>query len=250
MAAPILLSAQLLPDPRDSIILESKSVAPNLSGSPAFAVKVYITNKDSLTYMTLGIRESTIVGTAYALLNRDANGLLTFYSVVSNLTNTLHYNEGDIFVGYNETSPDFFVLAAGFDGINPETIEPPNLVRKPVWELRFRRTLDVMGQILLYSYLRCGQTSYDYFTNTQPRDIPVNFLPGVITVEYLKGDLNGDVMLSAADVVLILNCVLCSSCPPPPVGADECDLNCDGNRSAADIVLELYAVFQGRPFPC
>lgn len=63
-----------VPDPRDSIILESKVLAPGLVGSPtgnppAFTMKVYITNKDTLAILILALRESTIVGTAYADLD-------------------------------------------------------------------------------------------------------------------------------------------------------------------------------------
>jgi hypothetical protein len=63
----------------------------------------------------------------------------------------------------------------------------------------------------------------------------------------LKGDLNGSLDLTPADVVLELNCVF--------LGEGDCDLsfsdlNCDGTLSPADVVLELNAVFVDEDFPC
>jgi hypothetical protein len=55
-------------DPRDSVILESKIVLPG-AGDSAFTMKVYITNKDSLTFLTLALKESTLTNGAYAQLS-------------------------------------------------------------------------------------------------------------------------------------------------------------------------------------
>src|SRR5262245_61996934 len=83
-------TVQAAPDPLDSIILESKQVLPNLTGAPAgtpaFVLKVSITNKDSLAFLTLSLRESTVAGAAYALVNRTPGGQLTFASAVTPLT--------------------------------------------------------------------------------------------------------------------------------------------------------------------
>ncbi len=62
-----------------------------------------------------------------------------------------------------------------------------------------------------------------------------------------KGDLNADAVLTATDVVLMLNCVFlqsgnCATC--------FADANCDGGITPADTVLELLAVFVNQPFPC
>ncbi|MGH8005356.1 MAG: hypothetical protein ACRECJ_11605, partial [Limisphaerales bacterium] len=72
------LSAQ--PDPRDSVILESKIVAPvaGANGSGVVRMKVWITNKDSLTYLTLPLIETSISGGAYMTLSRPR----TFNGVV------------------------------------------------------------------------------------------------------------------------------------------------------------------------
>ena len=246
LAAPILLSAQLLPDPHDSIILESRAVAANLTGSPAFRVKVYITNKDSISYMVLAVAERTIAGTAYALLNRTGSNTLTYASVVTNLTNTLRYYTGVSFGAYNNASPDSFLVMAGFDGANLETIEPPNAVRKPVWELKFRHSSDSAGQVLLYRSVIAGAPCH--FVNTRPVNLPVNFLPGVITV-ISKGDLNlGGDGVTGADIVWEIRCIFGGE--TPPAGRSACDLNCDGEITASDIVVMLTYNFVTLIWPC
>ncbi len=235
------------PDPRDSIIIESKSVARNLTGSLAFGVRILITNKDSLSYMTTAIAMRTIAGTAYALLNRSATGPLTFGSVVNNLTNTLRYFTAANFVAYNDVSPDSFRLAAGFDGTDPATIEPPNVVRKPVWELKFGHSSDSLGQVLFYPSILAGRVSG--FVDTRPVDLNVNFLPGVLTVEPQKGDLNlGGDDVTGADIVWEIRCIFGGDTPPAGRGA--CDLNCDGEITATDIVVMLTYNFVTLIWPC
>lgn len=238
------------PNPGDSMILESKSLAPNMSGDPAFTVRLSITNKDSLTFITLACTEYSLAGSAYALFVGGLGNVdRTFGNIVIPLTNTLRYNGASYFLFYSEASPDKFLIAAGFDpDRGDETIEPPNAVRKAIWELKFKHTSDSLGQVIFDTATISNLKNT--FTNTVPMDMPVNYVPAIITLEYLKGDLNGDVMLSAADVTLILNCIFCSACPQPPVGMGECDLNCDGQNSPADVVLELKAVFLGEGFPC
>ncbi len=160
--------------------MESKNVDPNLTGSPAFAMKVYITNRDSLTYFTLSLRESTINGTAYALLNRTGGGALTFSSVVTPLTGTLRFFAASNFSQYNGGSPDRFMLGAGFDPGNPDgTIEPPNTARKAIWEIKFRHSSDSSGAIRFDSIRTTIST---LFTNTAPMDLVPNFVPGTIGI--------------------------------------------------------------------
>ncbi len=241
-----------LPDPRDSIILESKTVAPGgVYGSETdtasfLYVKVFITNKDSLTYMVLPLVATSTSGGAYAIVARPRS----FLGFVSSLTNTLRYNAATSFARYNSNSPDTFAVAAGFDPGNPNpvsTIEPPNAARKAIWELKFDSIWAARGTFELDSS-RVGSAQI-FFSNTVPQDIKVNFVKSVITVAP-KGDFNLDFTLTAADVTLILNCVFCSDCSPPPAGFLACDVNCDGVRSPADVVLELNAVFLYTPFPC
>lgn len=63
----------------------------------------------------------------------------------------------------------------------------------------------------------------------------------------IKGDLNGDAALTAADVSLLLSCVFqslgnCNLCVA--------DVDCDGTLAPGDLVLQLNAVFLALPFPC
>ncbi|MCI0406745.1 MAG: hypothetical protein L0Z48_01425 [candidate division Zixibacteria bacterium] len=239
------------PDPRDSIILESKTVTPGAHPGPStdtaayLYIRVLITNKDSLTYLTLPILKTSTSGGAYATVAHPRN----FLGVVSPLTNTLRYYDDVSFVAYNSSSPDKFGVAAGFDPADPATIEPPNAARKAIWELKFDSVWAAAGTFELDS-TTIGSLSV-LFANAVPQDVKVNFVKDIITVPPVpKGDLNWDLALTAADVVLALNCIFCSDCPPPAAGVSACDLNCDGMRTPADVVLELYAVFLSRPFPC
>ena len=238
------------PDPRDSIILESKMVTPGAHLGPStdtasyLYIRVFITNKDSLTYINLPLLTTSTSGGAYAIVARPRN----FGGVVNPLTNTLRYFPVTSFVRYNSNSPDTFSVGAGFDPVNPATIEPPNPARKAVWEFKFDSVCTVPGTFELDS------VSFGvgiWFTNTVLQDVRVNFVKSVITVPVApKGDLNWDLALTAADVVLLLDCIFCSNCDPPPVGTAACDLNCDGMRTPADVVLHLLATFSQEPFPC
>lgn len=204
--------------------------------------------------MTLPLVSTSTSGGAYAIAARPRS----FFGVVSPLTNTLRYNVATSFSGYNSNSPDGFTVATGFDpaAIDPpngdsvnETIEPPNAARKAVWELKFDTVWATAGTFELDSSNACCQPIG--FVTIEPLDVNVNFLKSTITVPSPpKGDLNWDLALTTADVVLILNCVFCSDCPSPPAGTAACDLNCEGMLTPADVVLELYAVFLGRHFPC
>jgi len=74
--------------------------------------------------------------------------------------------------------------------------------------------------------------------------VPTNKL---FVARKLKGDLNGTLDLSPADVVLMLNCVF--------LGSGDCDLSfsdldCNYMLSPADVVLQLRAVFLDEDFPC
>src|SRR5262245_49861703 len=60
------------------------------------------------------------------------------------------------------------------------------------------------------------------------------------SLQCKKGDLNGDSILTPADIVLQLNCIFmgattCDTCPS--------DVNCDGRFSPADVAIELNAAF-------
>ncbi len=65
--------------------------------------------------------------------------------------------------------------------------------------------------------------------------------------QCLKGDLNGDGVLTSADVVQLINCVF--------LGTGNCDnifvdATCDSTLNASDVVISLNAVFLGLPITC
>ncbi|HXF49603.1 MAG TPA: T9SS type A sorting domain-containing protein [Verrucomicrobiae bacterium] len=183
--AALAATAVAQPDPQDSIILESKTVDTALTGTggtSVFFMRVNITNRDSLAFLTLSLRESTVNGTAYVLLNRTAGGTLNFTSMVTPMTGTLRFFGSVNVSQYNDNSPDRFLLAAGFDGSDPSTIEPPNATRKEVWQIRFRHSsgFDSIG-IVRFDSTRVANLPCT-FTNTVPADLPVNFVAGQCTV--------------------------------------------------------------------
>lgn len=232
------------PDPRDSVIIESKVVYPG-TGHPYTTVKVFITNKDTLAAMALVLKTTSTSGGAYAIVARPRG-----FSGVINPLGYLRYGAATGFGSYHSDSPDTFLVYGQFDPADPSTLEPPNSIRKAMWEIKFDTVLNNLGTIELDSGT---YSSFGYTTEFVPAnpiiDMPVNFLKGVLTVpSYRKGDLNQDVALTPSDVVWILNCVMLGM--PPPAGEGACDLNCDGQNSPADVVLELNAVFLQEPFPC
>ncbi|MCI0405185.1 MAG: T9SS type A sorting domain-containing protein, partial [candidate division Zixibacteria bacterium] len=168
-------------NPEDTVFIEGKTVDTALTGAPAFFLNVYITNKDSLTYFTLSLRESTVNGTAYALVNKTGANP-TFSTAVTPLTGTLRFFSASNFSQYNDNSPDRFLVAAGFDPGDPDnTIEPPNAARKNVWQLKFRHSsgFDSTG-IIRFDTIKT--TLSTLFTNTAPADFVPNFVAGQCTV--------------------------------------------------------------------
>ncbi|MCI0329327.1 MAG: hypothetical protein L0196_00005, partial [candidate division Zixibacteria bacterium] len=185
LALPVLAWGQ---DPRDSIIIESKTVAAGLTGTPAFEVLVYTTNKDSLAYMVLNCTTRTVSGSGYALLNRTGTNLLTFGSVVRTLTPFGASFTAFSGVSYNDVSPDAFLVAGGSDGVDPGTNWPPNAYRTPVWAIKFRASSAAPGQMLINPNATVASQVSSYFTNTRAIDVPVNKVSGILTVQFAACD--------------------------------------------------------------
>ena len=242
----VRVGSQYVLDPRDSIILESKTVNPGArSGATADTaayvyLKVYITNRDTLTAISLSLWETSTSGGAYMTLGWPRN----FNGTVSRLTNTLAGSLVFFGARYHSNSPDSFYIAGVFDPLDPGTHEPPNAVRKPFWEIKFDTVKANLGTIEFDSGRTTSSTG---FTNTIPRDIAVNFVKSIVTVG-LKGDLNFDGAVSPADVVLELQCVYLGDIPP--AGQSACDLNCDGQVTAADFTAMLNYKYLTGVWPC
>jgi len=80
-----------------------------------------------------------------------------------------------------------------------------------------------------------------------PQKVPVTYTVTPPPCPVTKGDMNGDLILTSSDVVLLLNCTF--------LGIGNCDLafadvNCDGILTAADVVIELNMTFLGACAPC
>ncbi len=234
------------PDPRDSIIIESKTVSPGV-GSPAALVRVSITNKDSLANVTLVLAERSLSGGAYMSLGWPRN----YSGIIHPLTSTLQGNDNvTVTSRYNGVSPDTLIVGMFRDMANmPATVEPPNTVRKPFVELKFDTVWANAGMVEIDSaVVRTGvSVLVNQFVNqsTVPYDIPVNFLKGVITVtEPERGDMDGNGIFSPVDVALLVNCVYFDETYQPRV-----DVTCDGSTAPSDVVAILRKVFLENGLP-
>jgi len=232
-------SAFAVPDPRDSVIIESKTIAPGV-GAPAAVVGVFITNKDSIACVTLALEERSISGGAYMTLAwpRSLSGVVGSLNTPLGVWNT--------FMGrkYNSVSPDTFVISLLYDGL---IAEPPNPVRKRIVEIKFDSVWSNNGSIeldsafLAFGYFRLF-TSFVDFTF---KDITVNFVKGAITVaEPARGDMDGDGAFTVVDVTLLTNGVFQDG-----TYQSRADVTCDGNINSSDVVAVLKRVFLEVPLP-
>lgn len=183
-AAVVMTTAHLFaePDARDSIIIESKTVSPGAHPGDAkdtaayLYLKIFITNKDSLTALSLAMEERSTSGGAYAVLGRPR----TSRGVLNLLTGTLHGSVVANCPNYDSKSPDSMIFAGIYDPLDPVTIEPPNKTRKAIWEIKFDSVLANPGTI---EFRGVNYIQPPGFVDRGPRDIRVNFLPGVVTVK-------------------------------------------------------------------
>jgi len=236
-------SAFAAPDPRDSVIIESKTVEP-VVGKPATRVRVYITNKDSLAGFSLALVERSISGGAYLTLAWPR----TFDSVVTSLTSTLQGFKALNAQRYDGVSPDTLLMGGIYNG-SPETAEPPNLTRKPFWEIRFDTIRSSAGSIELDSALIVYGSGYNLhanrtdFVDKYANTVSPNFVKGIVIVEIpapciaKRLDLKEDGALDLSDVVLLINCAFSGKG------------DCKEIFTAADVVILLNFIFLGNAPP-
>jgi len=258
LAGLILLGATIAsatpPDPRDSIIIESKTVdaQSGVCQSAILKVRVYITNKDSLSVVSLVLDTKTTSGDAYAILSRPVScgprtqpAVTTFlYPPGPNFGNPRLPTRVANFNNYHSSSPDTFKLTFVFDPTDDDSKLPPNLTRAPFIDLKFD-SVSGIGQFQIDSCKVLSGTIG--IVTISGYTVPINFVKGIISVTG-KGDLNKDAALTSADVVLILNCIFLNI--PPPAGTAACEMNCNGVTNLIDATILLNAVFLGEPFPC
>ncbi len=250
------VAAAQLPDSRDSMIFESKTVYPQsgpAAGESVMRVRVSITNKDTLLAWTIAIVESTLVGNAYATLGRSNNGTggRNFNSCITHLP---HPSDGRIKMGasapfsvvsYHSTSPDTFSTGSFSPAGEDTTKEPPNSTRRALFEIKFD-SVRGLGQFVLDS-TRVLANRCRFTRVPSGQGVEVNFVRGIITVHSPKGDVDLDGELTASDVIASMNNYFLGI--PPPAGASFCDIDCDG-PSVSDIVLLMLLVFLGYNQPC
>jgi len=159
------------PDPRDSVILESKVVNPS-NGPVAMTVRVSITNKDTLRSLILPVVIRSISGGAFVIIARPR----TQSGTLNQLTSTLPFiitNDKT-----NSVSPDSFRWFSDvFAGSDYET---PNLTRKGFWEIKFDTIRPNLGTVEIDS--ASINTTTVLFTTKDLIDLPVNFVKSTITV--------------------------------------------------------------------
>ncbi len=185
------------PDPQDSVILESKGVATGLNDNttPAFLMKVYVTNKDTLTGLTVSLYSVTVGGSGYAVVGDDgAGGRNDFLEVTNALNATLDRNTFINFAGYNETSSDSFLIYGSFSPtvLNPRArSEAPNAVRDDIWEIRFKQTTPDAGCVRFDSVTIGQPTGFAAIQWPGPVptivDVKVNFVAGCVDVGNTGG---------------------------------------------------------------
>ena len=161
-------------DPRDSVILESKTVAPSTNPpDTATLMGVWITNKDTIGSLTVGIVERSLSGGAYMALAWPR----TFAGAVSPLTTTLSSPATLKSNDYNGVSPDSFQVTGAYDTTNLATAEPPNLVRKRFWDIKFDTVSVVVPP---------GQVEFDSIKNEPYKVIFADLLGNRIDVNFVK----------------------------------------------------------------
>jgi hypothetical protein len=194
LVVPALAWAQ--PAPGDSMIIEEKTVNTGLSGDPAFVVKLYVTNNDTVTYMVLSVREQTSSGSGYADLDDDGAGGRDFPDVVNAVNNQLDRSTFFDAPGYDGASPDSFIIAGGFAPTpsNPRARSKPGpaLVRDDVWEIRFKGSSGI------------GDVSFTPIVLGQPTGFAVIQWPGPSIVDKSVNFVGGPVHI--IETFNILNC--------------------------------------------
>jgi hypothetical protein len=65
----------------------------------------------------------------------------------------------------------------------------------------------------------------------------------------VPGDVNVDGVLTAADIIVLVNYVFKEGPDPRPCAANG-DVNCNGTVTSADIIYLLHPIFKGGPLPC
>ncbi|MGB2989006.1 MAG: putative Ig domain-containing protein, partial [Candidatus Zixiibacteriota bacterium] len=70
----------------------------------------------------------------------------------------------------------------------------------------------------------------------------------VTEVQYIRGDVNHDLVVDVGDVIYLVNYLYASG--PEPLPLESGDVNCDGIVNVSDVVYLVNYLFKGGPPPC
>ncbi len=103
-----------LPDPRDSVIIESKTI---IGETSSVYVRVYITNKDTLAGYSFAFLERSLSGGAYLVLAQPR----TFANAIRPLDSTLQFLKVLGTAWYNGIPPDTIPIGGFYNPNEPST---------------------------------------------------------------------------------------------------------------------------------
>lgn len=167
-------------DPRDSVILESKAVAPSTNPPGAqVLMNVWITNKDTLSEFQLPLEETSLSGGAYGIIAYPR----TFGGLVNPQTTTLQWSTTVTTNQFDGISPDRFRIVGDYNSGDLTTAEPPNAARKLFWQLKFD-TVKVSGPSgqALFDSVRNNPSDRIEFRDLAGTRYRVNFINSIFTV--------------------------------------------------------------------
>lgn len=187
-------------DPRDSVILESKAIAPSTNPPDAAVLMgVWITNKDTLSEFQLPLDESSLSGGAYLLLAYPRS----FSGVVNPQITTLQWTTSLASNLYDGVSPDRFTIIGDYNPGDLTTAEPPNAARKLFWQIKFdTATISSPSGQVLFDSIRNNPSARIEFHDLVGTKHRVNFIPSIFTItasgirEIHGGITPGQYMLS------------------------------------------------------
>ncbi len=171
-----------LPDPRDSVIIESKTVSPlsGACGSAGVTLRIWITNKDSLSAVVLPLETKSAGGGAYAILSRPGGcGARTFGSVAGVLipsgqlqTRTLSASN------YHSNPPDTFLL--GLVTSDLSDLLEPNATRRALLDIKFDSVSSSLGLFEIDSSVVLANRLA--FFDALGNRVPVSFVKSSVVV--------------------------------------------------------------------
>ncbi len=167
-------------DPRDSVILESRAVAPSTNPPDAAVLMgVWITNKDSLSEFKLPLDETSLSGGAYLFLAYPR----TFGGVVIPQTITLQWSTSLTSIQFDGISPDRFKLIGDYNPGDLTTAEPPNSTRKLFWQIKFDTvTVSSPSGQVLFDSVRNNPSDRIEFHDLSGTRIRVHFVNSIFTI--------------------------------------------------------------------